>query len=295
MRKPVRVYFKGFAALLMSAVLFSADAEAKDLVITNSAKSTDDVRFNYPYAVLEMALERTVDRYGPYELKRFSRVVSRKRALRELVSGGITVFSTPTRQEWEAAAIPIRVPIRKGILGYKLMLIRQEDQSKFSTVQTADDLKKYRFGGGQQWSSSLAMQRHGFRVFGGTDYEPLFAMLSGNRFDYFPRGVNEIFAEYDSRKNKFPNMAIEQELAIYLPLPTYFFVSPAKPRLAQRVKEGLLSIVEDGTLDQMFYDSHREALERANLANRKIISLKNYNLSDETPLHRAELWYQPKK
>lgn len=279
---------------LLSFLGVCGQALAFETIITNPIKSSNDKRFEYPLEILRVAMERTEDRYGPFEIRRFEKSMSRNRALRELVAGNLTVFEAATRQEWEAAAIPIRIPIRKGLLGYKLLLVRRSDQYKFASVKNSEDLKAFRVGGGQQWSSSLAMRRLGFEVYGGIEYEPLFAMLDGNRFDYFPRGVNEIFNEYDSRKEIFPNMVIEKKLSLYLPLPTYFFVSPLKPKLAQRVKEGLLSMVDDGTLDKMFIQYHQEALRRADLKSRTIISLKNYNLSDETPFHREEFWYHPK-
>lgn len=276
-------------------VLCASFAQATEIIITNPMKSQDDKRFEYPKEILKTALKRTEDRYGPFDIQRYAAGLSRNRALRELVSGNITIFEAPTRLEWEEAAIPVRVPIRKGLLGYKLLLIRNDRQADFDKIETQEQLKQYRYGGGLQWSSSLAMKRLGFKIHGGTDYEPLFAMLHGRRFDYFPRGVNEIFQEFDTRKGKFPDMVIEKKLALYLPQPTYFFVTPTKPLLAKRLKEGLLSMVDDGTLDQMFLEYHGASLERAGLQNRKIIQLKNYNLSDETPFHREDLWYQPKK
>lgn len=274
---------------------FSAKAIAKDYIITNPQSSSQDKRFDYPFILLNEVLKRTEKEYGAYELKRFPQTMSRNRALRSLLAGEIAVYSAPTRLEWEKEALPVRIPIRKGLLGYKLFLIRKDEQGLFDQIKTEQDLRKFRYGGGLQWSSSLALKKLGFETYGGADYEPLFAMLSANRFDYFPRGVNEIFTEYDIRKDVFPKLGIEESLALYLPSPTYFFVSPKYPALAQRIEKGMLALLKDGTFDKLFLDHHWDALKKAALHQRKIIRLSNPLLSEQTPFKKSEFWYQPKK
>jgi hypothetical protein len=46
-------------------------------------------------------------------------------------------------------------------------------------------------------------------------------------------------------------VVIEPSLAIYLPMPTYVYVSPAKPRLAQRLEKGLKIMLKNGELHQI--------------------------------------------
>lgn len=73
--------------------------------------------------------------------------MSRKRSLRELLHGeSVNVHSTPTRAAWEKHALPIYIPIQKGILGYRLLLINQEDLGKFKAIRDVGDLKKLRAG-----------------------------------------------------------------------------------------------------------------------------------------------------
>ncbi len=63
---------------------------------------------------------------------------------------------------------------------------------------------------------------------GGTFYNKRAILLQKKKIkmDYFPRGVNEIFPEFYERSQNFPDMVIEPSMALYLPLPTYIFVSP---------------------------------------------------------------------
>mgnify|MGYP000021996863 CR=1 FL=1 len=281
------------ALLLLDVCLISSSALATDIITVNAKKSDNDTRFEYPMKLLRLALERTKKQYGDYKIRRAATGMTRDRALRELATGNLTLFAGATRREWEEAAIPIRIPLRKGILGYRLFLIRSDSQSQFSKITNIDQLKKLHLGAGSQWSISLALKRLGYVVYGGTKYEPLFQMLSEKRFDYFPRGINEIFVEFETRKNTFSNLKIEETIALYLPLPTYFFITPTRPDLASRIKQGLFSILEDGTMDRIFFEYHSDDIKKARLKDRTIFKLPNLNLSDETPFHRTDFWYHP--
>lgn len=277
-----------FGVLFFLCVILPA--QAVEIVVLNPDKSDGDARYTYPKIILERALQRTVEKYGPYEIRVFPEAVSRKRALKELVTGGISVFPVVTQKEWEDTAIPVFIPLIKGLLGYKLFLIREENQKDFDQVRTVEDLKKYRLGQGQQWSSTAALKRLGFTASGGTSYENLFNMLDKNRFDYFPRGVNEIFPEFSARKEQFPQMRIEKTIALYLPSPAYFFVSPTNPRLAARIEEGLLAMIDDGEFERHFNLFYQPILKQADLNSRRILHLENLNLSDKNRLGDRKLW-----
>ncbi len=272
---------------------WSPAAAAKDLIITNQVESSLDKRFEYPHRLLRRALEVTQEEYGLFELQRHALSMSRKRALKELVEGNLTVFEAPTQQSWEEQAIPVRIPLRKGLLGYRLFLIREKDQETFRRISSLDALKKLHMGLKQQWTITAKMQDLGFTIFFGKSYEKLFEMLSYGRFDYFPRALNEVFSEYETRKKLYPNLRIEQNLALFLPLPSYFFVTPTRPDLAERVATGLQQMMADGEFEKMFLEEHKDYLQAANLKQRRIFRLEDASLPPLTPLDDARLWHEP--
>lgn len=76
-------------------------------------------------------------------------------------------------------------------------------------------------------------------------------MLNHDRFDFLPRGVNEIFEEYALRKDLLENVIIEPHLALYIPGATYVFVSPKYPELAERLEIGLIyGSINNGTINR---------------------------------------------
>jgi ABC-type amino acid transport substrate-binding protein len=265
-----------------------------DVVRLHAPHSAKDVRHIYPNVLLASALERTVADYGPYTIEESIAGMQRDRALQELVTGRtINVMVAVTREEWEKTTLPVRIPLLKGLLGYRLFLIKSEKQHVFDRVEDVADLKELRAGLRQQWSTTAVMKTLGFKIVEGTTYEGLFRMLSRERFDYFPRGVNEIFTELETHNVEYPDLAIEKGLALYLPSPSYFFVSPQNPRLAERIEKGLLMMIADGTFDSIFNTFQGDNIARAGLEKRQILQVDNPLLPATTPFDRKELWYTP--
>ena len=275
------------------AVLSADPVQALDRIVTNAVPREEDKRENYPYLLLNEAMQRTKSGYGTYQIVSYGAVLQRQRALKEMERGAIDVYSAATQPAWEERLLPVRIPLRKGILGYRLFLIQEGRQPDFSRITSLDELRGMRLGSGSQWSITRVFHALDFNVVNVASYEALFRSLTLGRYDFFPRGVNEIFTEYEDRHAALPVMAVEQELALYLPLPTYFFVTPLRPGLEKRLSEGLEMMVADGSFDRIFREFHGDHLDKARLASRRIFRMDNPDLSPQTPLDRQELWHQP--
>ena len=274
--------------------IFSAHCAVADTIVRLvPGQSNDDTRHLYPHKILRLALDATIATDGPYKIIYNKEYYTRNRALIELQTGQrVNVHEAPTREEWEKQAIPIYIPVRKGLLGYRLLLINKSSKTTFDNIESPDQLKALYAGLGEQWSTTKVMNALGFNVMTGNNYEGLFAMLEADRFDYFPRGLNEVFPEYFARKSKYPEMIIEPSKAIYIPSPTYFFVSPAHPELADRIEKGMNQIIKDGTFDLAFNQEFGDYIESANLPNRRIFKFDNPLLSDKTPTSNAKYWFR---
>jgi len=253
-----------------------------------------DQRLFYAYGVLEKALDVTVESDGPYTISYADRKMQRNRVLVELAEGVVNVHLAATRLEWEEETIPVRIPVLKGILGYRLLVVRRDDLERFKDIQDLESLKSLRAGSGLQWTTTTVLQQSGFNVVTGRTRRGLYGMLDRDRFDYFPRGVNEIYAELETMKNVYPDIRVEPSLALYFPTPSYFFVSPRNPGLADRIRRGLEILIKNGEFDAMFDAAYGEAIARAKIGNRKVLMIENMLLSPKTPFDRQELWYTPR-
>jgi hypothetical protein len=264
--------------------------------IYNGPESPLDHRYDYHWQVLREALEKTKPKYGSYRMeaagymnedRQVFELQNRKGKLNVIVRGGVADFQKAFTAVW--------IPIDKGLLGYRVFLIRKEDQPKFSASMGLDDLKRFTIGQGNGWKDIDILRANGLNVTAGGDYGGLFGMLANGRFDLFSRGVEEVLDEYGQYETRYPNLAIEANLLLLYPMGRHFWFQKSEEglRLAQRVREGMTRMVEDGTLDRMFATSHKALLERLRLNERKLIILKNPLAATEEPLGDKRLWYNP--
>jgi len=262
-------------------------------VIYPYSGTANDVRFRDLLEVLRTALEKTTPEYGPFELRPFHDSMNEARYLFELKSGhSINIAWSSTSVEKEQEFLPIRVPLRKGLLGYRVALIAAGAQGKVDRVQTLDDLRHLTVGQGIGWGDVLVYQANGIRVVT-ANYDNLFKMTALSRFDLFPRGVGEILAEYELFHKEVPNLAIENNLLLYYPWPYYFFFNKKDLALKSRIEAGLRLMLHDGSFDQLFKRYNSKAIELIKLRQRRIIHLQNPLLPKETPLSDASLWFDP--
>lgn len=275
--------------------LLAVFAQAETLeVITTKPENAKDTRYEHAGLVLKHLLKITEKQYGPATLREANEPMSRDREFAELTKGEyLHVAAESAKSEWVKDLIPIFVPVNKGITGYRVFLISKNSQSELAKITTLEELKKIKTGAGSQWSSTPILKNAGFNVISTPKLEGLFWMLMGDRFQVFPRGINEAPNELAAHKALFPDMRIEENLAVYIPLPTFFFVSPKHPKLAERIKVGLDMMYADGSFNDIFYAYHMKMIADAKLGSRKIFPLENPTLPKEVPLKEARYWFKP--
>lgn len=198
------------------------------------------------------------------------------------------VIWTMTDQEREQQMRPIRIPLFKGLFGYRVLLIRKQEQARFDQVNTRQDLTKFLGGQGTHWPDTLILQANGLRVTTAETTESLFRMIAARRFDYFPRGVSEAWFELLQRKDA--NLEVENKLLLYYPTAIYFFVNKDNEALAQRIEKGMEVLIDNGKFDQFFYNHPRVNTGMERLKSRRIIELNNPYLPTETPVNNPRYW-----
>lgn len=248
-----------------------------------------DHRHDYTLQLLELALTKSG---VPFRLAPSAESMVQSRSLAELEKGGeITVFWTMTSAEREARLQPVRIPIFKGLIGWRLLMIRAEDKERFARINSLADLRTLVAGQGHDWPDTTILRSAGFTVETGPSYNQFFPMLAARRFDWFPRSCSEIWAEVDAHAAE--GLVVEPHLVIHYPAAVYFFVNRKNTQLAQMITKGLEAARRDGSFDRLFYKFHTPLFQRAQLKGRTVIELKNPLLPPETPLGNAALWYSP--
>lgn len=278
--------------LLAAPFANAADTTKKALLIRYPLVSpTADPHVDYVLEILRHAVQASGQ---PYQLRASEVAMQQARAIYELTSpnGIVDILWTMSTDEREAQLIPIRIPIDKGLLGWRLALVRAADAEMFREVKTLKDLSAFSAGQEMDWPDVAILRTNGLPVRTSASYDPLFTMLKAGRFDYFPRAVFEIQNELDQRP--FLNLLIDKYIVLYYPSALYFFVSPREPKMAQDIQRGLEEIIKNGTFEKIFQRANQNAIKNANLKSRTVITLRNPFLNPEKmPLQRTSLWFRP--
>ena len=286
------------AGLFWVALSMAAPAVAESAMTYIYHRDAGDVdqRNQYLWRVLRGALEHTRAGWGDYTLEP-SIAMHQKRRIYVLENNeaGINVSLFPAQRGLDDKLEPVRIPIDRGMLGYRVLLIRESDQPIFSAVKSLDDLKAIRFGLLDWWEDVAIMQNAGMNVVPGTSYEGLFKMLDAGRFDALNRSSSEVVQEFELRRKDLPGVAIEKHLLLHYPMPAYFWFPNTEDgrHRAQRVREGLTAMLRDGTLRALFDQEFGPVIKRLDLDHRLLIELPNPLLGDNDPLTDPSLWYKP--
>lgn len=276
-----------FRYWLVLLLLISNGALSQQIIHYPRAESDIDARMRYPIALLRLCLEST-----PYKLEPSDLAMQQARNLRMLKQGkGVDVVWSVTTKTREAELLPIRIPIDRGLLGWRLLLIQQKDAARFAEITTAAQLMPLRAAQGHDWPDREILLSNKFNVTPSPSYEGLFQMLGRGHVDYFPRSVAEITAEANTHKDM--GLIIEPHLVVHYPQPLYYFVNKNNVELANAITIGLEKAIANGSMRTLFNQHYGTAIAQAKLATRTKIELKNPLLPSETPLADLRLWFTP--
>ena len=247
--------------------------------------------YEYRWKLLERVLAYERDSAGEVRLQPYPEEVTQNRGIALMQAGAIDVIALGANEERERQMLPVKIDILRGIVGFRLLVIRAADQARIARLDADALRRELRFGLNSQWADLPIMRANGYTVVTSPVYENLFEMLAGGRFDAFPRGLNEARRELEERKLAYPQLAIEKSKALFFPFPVYFWVNRNNPALAQRIERGLTRALADGSFRRLFEDYH--AVEIAALRNekRQIIQLTNPTLPARTPPTDTRWWW----
>lgn len=274
--------------LLLLGTLSSTSAFAKEPLFEQVIYPNNQ-RQNYPIILLDLALRETGK---TYVITPSPTSYEQKRALIDLASGnGLDVSWSMTTADRESMLEAIRIPIFKGLIGWRIPLVHSQARDLLANTGNLKDLQQYKAGQMHDWPDTPILEWNGITVFRSSTYEGLFKMLAMRRIDIFPRSVIEIWRELDTNANM--QIAVDENTLIHYPTAFYYFVSKKNKVLAKDIRTGLETLIANGTFDALFLTYHQDYLDKAKVGQRKIIKLKNPLLPPQTPVDRKDLWFDP--
>ena len=236
-----------------------------------SSELSNDSRGDFYVNLLKLAASKAD---AAYEVQPALNTSGIMRAFVRMGAGqGVDVMWAPATPQLDQGYLRIRVPLDKGVLGWRLFLVNQKDLDRFAAVRTLDELKAFSAGQVTEWADTDILRSNGLGVVESMQYKDLFKMLAVQRFQYLPRGIGEIQAE--ARNYAELGLTIEPHLAVHYPMCAYFFVARHNAELARQLETGLRRALKDGSYEKLFQQFNGQALQAARLDKRLVFELDN--------------------
>ena len=262
-------------------------------LLASPAWSTEDIRvcqthkarYQYRIELANLMLERTSDEYGPayitpYDLKNDDPTQARCELLLE--QGKVDLVYLPATEQRLTRFNAIKQDIHQGMLGYRVLTIRREDQAIFNDIDSLNELRKFTGGFGKQWGDFKVFELNKLPVVGVVETKNLYGMLAAGRFDYFHRGLHEAWAEIDEISPTHPDLIVEQHLAIVYDFPVYFMVNRKDQTLYNRLQKAFSLISQDGSFQSLFLRHFSLLAKQARLSERTFLRI-DYPLPSGLP------------
>lgn len=286
-RQQILILALGLGFLFLSSVVAAEERQ----VLLYSQK---EFRYQYYQVLLRQALNATEKDYGKAEIQAYqadTSEITEARGMALLQQKRIHITFVPTSRQREESFRAVPIPLDQGLLGLRLLLIKEASQARFDRIQNEAELREKMLGGfNTNWSDFSIYESNGLKVLPATKYETLFKMLETGRFDYFSRGLIEVWSELENFKNQYPDLRVENRFAFYYNIPVYFFVHKDNEQLARRIEVGLKRIQASGTFSHLFNAYYGEHIARAKLDKRHIIILQNPQDSHGIPVVKPYWW-----
>ncbi|AJQ92471.1 hypothetical protein [Gynuella sunshinyii] len=214
-------------ALWLLLTLQSLALAQSDVVYYLAPETDSDPRQVYPLQLLRLALNKVDPRI---QLKPSPFQMTQSRALTELIDdNAIDVVWSATSRSREQIWLPVRIPIYKGLLGYRVFLYKPDALTQTPAELSLEQLKQIPMIQGHDWPDTKILEANGFTTLSTANYDATFRMLNQQPGRLYPRSVTEVWNEWQMYRQQ--GIEIEPTLMLHYTMPQYFFVSKSNPEL----------------------------------------------------------------
>jgi Bacterial extracellular solute-binding proteins, family 3 len=254
-------------------------AQSTSSITMSGGEVENDPRHLYASTLVKQALAISL----PDRFVQIKSGMNQPRTAVALRTHRLDVASLPSLGFDHVRLHPIPLPIRRGLLGVRLLVTRRSDVEKFAKISSVSELKKRKMGFGETWSETKALRNLGFNIVGSADYLGMFELLRSGRADYLSRSVAEVWDEIQS-----PELAAEFSvvpgLALFYPIDDYLAVSKSNTAMILALENGLDQLLKSGVYWKVFNQFYGEKLKRTGIENRRILNVIGFGVDANTNL-----------
>jgi len=169
----------------------------------------------------------------------------------------------------------IEIPVCRGILGQRLLVIPQKHAEHFANIDSIQQLQQMTIGIPNTWADADLFRYNGFNVTEKGSLNDIFIRLVDQEFDYVALGANEIESIFEESRGSQAGLLLEPNCLIYYPLPLVFYVHPNRDDLVRIIESGLTTAIDNGKHKLLFEMHHPNLINRLSLRTRRIFRLTN--------------------
>lgn len=265
--------------------LLSAHSQVSACELEVSHQVAETPRDKLVKSLLELVLSKTDYDFCQKETRKR---VTLARETKEVAKGRLRLLWAGSGPSAEEQLRPVRIPVFKGLVGYRVLIIRNGDQERFNKVQNLTDLRQFRAGSGEHWQDRRVLESAEIPL-ATSSYPQLWPMLKNGRFDFMPFGVHEAWQHFPKHAE---TLQVEKTILLYYPMAFYFYVHKDDDILYQALIDGMEAATRDGSYDEKLFNSTlvQHSVAKSNLQNRNVIILENPDVPEDTPNDRDEFW-----
>ena len=258
-------------------------------------RSQYDLSQRYYVELLEKVLKKAA-KGRPIPTIKPTLMMEQGRATRELLKGDlIDLFWVGTDLEKEQELRPIRIPLERGLMGFRKFTIRKDRQQDFGHIKTLQQLQEFTACQGAYWPDIDILIAAKLPVIAAPVYENIFKQLVAGRCDYFPRGLHEGLVELKQRSALYPELIRYHDIMLHYPFAVYFFTTKQHEALALWLEQGLEAMIDSGELLQHMQQhgltGHVFPLKAHNSG--RWLELPNPGLAPDTDPTNRRYWFVP--
>ena len=287
---PNRLLVRMTRLIMLLAVLFlSPIINGLEIHIPSTAQN--DSRNAYKIELLELILSKNAQAHSLVFTKN---AYSQARIVESLKASSpdIGLYWMGTSAKFEQEMLPIRIPLYRGLAGYRVFIINKDRQADFKRINTLTQLQDFKGAQGIGWSDIEILEKAGLKQYP-TSYENIFNMINqGRKLDYFSRSVIEVNNEIHSRIERLPDLKIDEHILLIYPFAMFFFTHKHNTQLAGIIEDGFKKAYRDGSFLR-FFNQHpdiKPTLSSPSFKQRTRIVINNPTLSHETANIESQYW-----
>ena len=283
------VFFRNI--LLILALLFAYPAKCEVVISVLGPQVGEYQRQAYFEQILLRALELAKGEFSEAKIVHISHSEATRGGVMRLIQQGvIDVYWTATSREREDKMLPVRIPLMRGLLGYRVSIVHRDIAQTMrhpDTVMRNLTACQVRF-----WPDTEILLSNQFNVAAVNDFHKNFELTHKKRCDFFPRAIFEGLTDLAMAQATYPELTLFDDVLLYYPYPLYFFTAQQNRQLNVEIADGLELMVTFGELQQRLEKSEmtKHLFPLSQWRSKRIVHLQNPLLPEATPLDDTRLW-----